>query len=76
MGEVETALNAVIAFCYSVRPDKSMVARSTKKVDRALPISDQNRLYPKALKHLGLEDKRREEKEKFKQSILRQLPIK
>ena len=48
--------------CYSVRPNKSMVARRTNKIDRALPISDQNGLDAKTLKYLGLEDKAREER--------------
>ena len=42
-----------------------MLARRTKKVDRALAISNQNRLYPKALKHLCLDDKTMEDKEEI-----------
>ena len=41
---------------------QSMLARRTKTLDSALPISNQNRLYPKPLKHLCLADKTREER--------------
>ena len=55
-------VSVLLCSCYSVRSNKSVVARRTKKIDRALPISDQNELDAKTLKHPSLEDKAKEER--------------